>query len=33
MGLAKDDEKIAYPQNWNGLNSLGFTFIVMRDKV
>ena len=30
--MAKDDEKIAYPQNWNGLNLLDFALMTVRDK-
>ncbi|MFW2177578.1 MULTISPECIES: NADAR family protein [unclassified Moraxella] len=33
VGLAKDDEKIANPLNWNGLNLLGFALMVVRDKL
>ena len=33
VGLAKDDEKIANPLNWNGLNLLGFALMVVRDKI
>lgn len=33
VGLEKDDEKIANPLNWNGLNLLGFALMVVREKL
>lgn len=33
VGLAKDDENIANPLNWNGLNLLGFALMVIRDSL
>lgn len=33
VGLAKDDEKITNPLNWNGLNLLGFALMVVRDNL
>ncbi|MBE9578764.1 MULTISPECIES: NADAR family protein [Moraxella] len=31
VGLAKDNEKIHNPNNWQGLNLLGFALMVVRD--
>lgn len=33
VGLAKDDEKIANPLNWNGLNLLGFALMETRKRL
>lgn len=33
VGLAKDDEKIDNPLNWNGLNLLGFALMVVRELI
>lgn len=33
VGLSKDDDKIANPLQWNGLNLLGFALMDVRDKL
>lgn len=33
VGLAKDDDKIHNPNNWQGLNLLGFALMQVRDEL